>query len=808
MESARILAGRHHPARPPFFRNLGRRLNWLSARQLLTQIGFLALAAAVTVLLAFPTPVSYQVGDVSAHTIRADRGFRLVDQSATERERRQAAARVAPVFVLDDIQTAVLEDEAETVFRRGRELTVPPAAGTVPPPEASETRLPDLRALETMFYKTFNVPFESGAWEALVRLRFSAALERQVLSLAAEVMGQGLLDRPNPFSGRQPRAAAVVVLSSRREYTVPAAAGLLDTDAAGRFLEVRSRMLQARWNKDETALIAALAKGLMQPNLKPDGRETERRMEEARASAPVSYFNVRAGEVIVREGSVITPEAVEKIKGMGGPADWHAWFFRFLGLFLVLSVFFNVSVVLSPVVPKNRFQPLPVKEQAFLALLLMLVALLAHSGQTMSVSLAWDFDFIDARTVFYAMPITTVTMLTAIFFGTRKATFAALFAAVAAGAVSPAGERLTALLYCYNGAIAATWCLRNMNERGHLIPAAFWVMVVNCLTLFGLTLFNEAQWNLQTAYNFGAACLSGVLSAVVTSGLIPLIEAAFGFNTTLMLLELGNLDRPLLRELMLSAPGTYHHSVIVGAMVEAGAEAIGANPHLAKVGAYYHDIGKIKKPLYFVENQSGENRHDTLAPSMSALILIGHVREGAEIARENGLPRNLIDIVEQHHGTSLMAFFYHKAKEQRQEGQPEVNEGDYRYPGPRPRSKEAGLVMLGDICEAATRSLSEPTPAKIKNLVRQLVNQIFNDGQLEECSLTTREIAEVVNTFTTILIGIYHHRVAYPGGAKKPAAPDKPAAPGEARPAAGAKGEPVKEVYGHSPVEPTKVTTH
>jgi putative nucleotidyltransferase with HDIG domain len=272
---------------------------------------------------------------------------------------------------------------------------------------------------------------------------------------------------------------------------------------------------------------------------------------------------------------------------------------------------------------------------------------------------------------------------------------------------------------------------------------------------------------------------------------------AFGFNTNLKMLELGNLDRPLLRELMLSAPGTYHHSVTVGAMVEAAAEAIGVNPYVAKVGAYYHDIGKMKKPLYFVENQSGENRHDTLAPSMSALVLAGHVREGADLARDHQLPRNIIDIIEQHHGVSLMGYFHHKAKEQHHPGQPEVNEGDFRYPGPKPRSAEAGLVMLGDICEASTRSLAERTPAKIRNMVKSVVNQAFSDGQLDECDLKASEIAVVVNTFITILIGIYHQRVAYPGKKAPATAPLPPEG-----------GKPKEPAYAHLSVEPPKSTAH
>ena len=242
-----------------------------------------------------------------------------------------------------------------------------------------------------------------------------------------------------------------------------------------------------------------------------------------------------------------------------------------------------------------------------------------------------------------------------------------------------------------------------------------------------------------------------------------------GLTTNLKLMELGNLNRPILRDLMLAAPGTYHHSVVVGSMVEAAAEAIGANPHLARVGAYYHDIGKIKKPLYFIENQTGENKHETLTPTMSALVLTGHVKEGVDLAREHKLPKQVVDIVEQHHGTSLMSYFFHKAKESLGKSGQLVNEGDFRYPGPKPVSKEAGLVMLADICEAATRTLTDPTPLKIRELGRTLVNRVFDDGQLDSSDLILRDVTETIRVFTNILVGIYHHRIAYPGVTKEAA---------------------------------------
>jgi hypothetical protein len=230
------------------------------------------------------------------------------------------------------------------------------------------------------------------------------------------------------------------------------------------------------------------------------------------------------------------------------------------------------------------------------------------------------------------------------------------------------------------------------------------------------------------------------------------------------------MDQPLLQQLMVEAPGTYHHSIIVGNMVEAAAKSIGANSLLAKVAAYYHDIGKIKKPLYFIENQFDcENRHEKLAPSMSSLILIKHVKEGVELAKQHRLGKEIIDIIQQHHGKSFISFFYNKAMEARAKAQstkgsmlPPVTPDDYRYPGPKPQTKEAGLVMLADVVEAACRSLSEPTPARIQGLVNRLVNNIFSDGQLEECELTLKNLHQIAKHFNQILATVHHKRIEYP----------------------------------------------
>ena len=263
------------------------------------------------------------------------------------------------------------------------------------------------------------------------------------------------------------------------------------------------------------------------------------------------------------------------------------------------------------------------------------------------------------------------------------------------------------------------------------------------------------------------AVSGGLLTGILALGLIPIIETVFRYSSNTRILELLNLDQPLLKELMLVAPGTYHHSLVVGQMVEAAAQAIGANPFLAKAAAYYHDIGKIKKPAYFVENQfGGENKHEKLAPSMSSLILTAHVKDGVELARKQQLGDDICDIIQQHHGTCLISYFYTKARNQASDPN-KVNIDDYRYAGPRPQTKEAGLVLVADQVEAASKTLTDPTPARVQGMVQKIINNIFADGQLNECELTLKELNLIAKHCNKILSGIFHHRVLYPSPAEK-----------------------------------------
>jgi len=337
----------------------------------------------------------------------------------------------------------------------------------------------------------------------------------------------------------------------------------------------------------------------------------------------------------------------------------------------------------------------------------------------------------------------------------------AILASIVTGSLF--GNSFAIMVFVFMSGLAGAHWVRHVTERSSLFRAGLLLGMFNFMLIFALHLMTTRPFDLQLLYKLGFGFAGGLVAAVMVTGIVPLVESIFRYTTNIKLLELANMNNPVLRDLMIQAPGTYHHSIIVGNLAEAAAENIGVNPLMVRVAAYYHDIGKIKKPLYFIENIGGqENRHDKLAPSMSVLILMAHVKDGVEMARENRLGKALTDIIRQHHGTSMMKFFYDRAKSKADPEVEQINERDYRYPGPKPQTREAALIMLADVIEAASRTLSDPTPARIQGMVQKIINNIFIDGQLDECELTLKDIHNIAKSFNLVLGGIFHYRVDYP----------------------------------------------
>ncbi len=359
--------------------------------------------------------------------------------------------------------------------------------------------------------------------------------------------------------------------------------------------------------------------------------------------------------------------------------------------------------------------------------------------------------------LFYFIPVSIIPMLAVLLFNNLEiAYFLSLATCISLAFLSPA-EPFKVWFVLMSSCSGAILLVNQARKRAQVIRAG---VIAGVIQLIGLIFLEHLRIN--HAQRYPIILLNGLLSGVVTLGILPLFEYLLQTVTNISLLELADFNHPILQRMVLEAPGTYHHSLIVGNLADTACTVVGANGLLARIGAYYHDIGKLQKPEYFIENQDiKKNVHDELTPTMSKLIIMNHIKEGLELAKKYSLSPVLWEFIQRHHGNSLVYYFYRRALEGKEENQ-EVSEEGFRYPGPKPNTNETAIVLLADSVEAATRSLKTPTPDAIEDTVHKVINNKFIDGQLDECELTLKDIDKISSVFCKILVGIYHSRVNYP----------------------------------------------
>lgn len=465
--------------------------------------------------------------------------------------------------------------------------------------------------------------------------------------------------------------------------------------------------------------------------------------------------HIRKGEIVVRDGQVVTEGDLAKV-GLISAAlkDKSRWlpaigFFAFTAIFISAAVWFATRNI-------RKFSASP-KDLLLMGMVLTGVLILLRLSDAVSLVLK-TMSPGSADIYRYIIPVAVGPMLIRLLLNSEMALVFAAISSVLAGFYM--GGSLDAAAYTLIGGVVAAMGVRHCTHRSVVIKAGLILGAVNAAVIFTLMVSRGAPIAGDAVRIIVVGVLNGIATSVLAVGIAPALESAFQYTTNIRLLELSRMDHPLLKELAMRAPGTYHHSIVIGTLVEAAATSINANPLLARVAAYYHDIGKLKMPAYFIENITDENRHDKLSPSMSALILVNHIKEGVELAEEERLGAEIIDIIREHHGTSLITYFYQKAKSE--EGDVDIDETQYRYPGPKPQTKEAGLVMLADAIEAASKTIPDPTPDKIQWLTQKIVNKIFTDGQLDECELTLKDLHSITRSFNRVFAGIYHQRIDYP----------------------------------------------
>ncbi|MDH4206059.1 MAG: HD domain-containing protein [Desulfobacteraceae bacterium] len=732
-----------------------------------------ALLVAVTIIftiLLYPNLVikkySYKLGDVVTRDIKAAKNFLIEDKDATEASRKQAVDNVLTVYDHDvNITTKTNQkiknafDDLRATLETIKSIDSLKKSGTSSS-ESEEQKLIVHNLIwqkKADFEEKIGISVSDSDYKILELEAFSSDISNLISSILAEILDNGVVANKEILLKETDRGIILSDIKTKNEMLVYNLKHFYGLDQAKTMVKVIGNPILQNKTPDLRNLIVDFAQRLIQPNITLNRSETENRKKEAYSEVKPIFYKIKAGEMLLREGERVTKDQLLKLKIYQEGVKNEKVLTNCIGSALfILCILMTVYALCI----HNRPNLNNTKNLLFLASVLITFFFISSISESLAdyVSRYTPFS-ISADSISYGIPLAAGAMTTCLFLGIELAIPIAMLIAIGTAIIFK--NRFDIFIYFLLNSLMAAYWMQNCRERKVFIKAGLKLGLLNVILVTVIDVYIGGSTIFKLMWDWGFAFSGGVGAGIVTAGITPLVEIAFDYTTDIKLLELANLDQPILRRLMLEAPGTYHHSVIVGTMVEAAASEIGANPSLAKVCGYFHDIGKIKKPLYFIENQAdGVNRHDKLAPSMSSLILIAHIKDGVEIAKQNKLGHAIIETIRQSHGTSLIRYFYEKAKQLK--GEDGVNIDDFRYPGPRPQTREAGLVMLADAVEAASRTLSNPTPTRIKGLVQNLINRIFSDGQLDNCELTLKDLHNIAKSFNKILNGIYHHRIEYP----------------------------------------------
>ncbi len=506
---------------------------------------------------------------------------------------------------------------------------------------------------------------------------------------------------------------------------------------------------------------------LFEPNYIFDSEKTKEKIENALNSVEVSYLRKKSGEIIVRKGERVNEIAYKFIEAQNKILRKNITLRRILANLLILTLLTFLGYRLTRI-----YRQKIAKEKEFIFPLIMAantLGIIVIKGSIFVFGLverSLQFQsLLQNGIIFFAVPFVFPVSLTAVLVDGISALIVSFFITVLIILLTAGNIKL--VLFTIFSSISVIYLLRKTTRSSSLMLASLVLGIFNFIIAFFILFYYG--YNISLSFLVGLLIIT-VVGSVFTGGLVstfsPMFESFFNIVSDMKLSELASMDNQLLKELSMSAPGTYQHSVRVANLAEAAAQRIGANSLLVKVGAYYHDIGKIKKPEYFIENlrQGEENKHIRLAPKISALILKNHVKDGVDMAEEYGLPEEIINFIKEHHGTKLMSFFYNKALSMAEENGEEIQEEEYRYPGPKPTSKETAILMIADAIEAASRTLNFPvSPGKIQHLVERIVKDVIDDGQLSDSNLTFSELSEIKKSFVENLAASFHSRIDYPG---------------------------------------------
>lgn len=715
------------------------------------------------------------VGDVAPADIKSPISFQMVDKAASEEKRKLAEESIPPIFDYDPNTYESLINRVYRSFRRMRREIK--SIRWPSNPAQREQEIKDFAQHKPAFEKELGIEISHRSFEWLTENRFAAPFENILIRALVKWSSRRIMDGQSAQFANNDAPLLVRVVGSGRdggeEFTlrreeVHDVKKLSDFDLDG-ILGVE------RLSPRDKRAALDLAHLLIVPNLTFNRQETlERRGRASESVLPVQVA-IKKGQTIVSAGSVIQPLQVGLISELNSlRSSKHTDFVSIVVAFLfmiLVTVFFSYLRRAS----SNKLN-VGLKDIYAMGTVVMLIVVMTKGYMLITDALLSTKGApIPATSLLFAAPVAAGPMLVGLMITAGEIVWLfTIFMAITLAFMVDPNFNFIFLLVTAIGGIAAARGVHSCTKRNDIYWAGVRTGLVNASVLAVITFLQPGEHSLLTllTWNIPLGFLGGMLSSFIAMALIPLFETVFNYTTDVKLLELSSLNHPLMKDMIVKAAGTYHHSLVVGSMCEAAAEEIGANPLLAKVMAYYHDIGKMEHAHYFIENQRpGQNPHDHISPHMSKTVLIAHVKDGAEMGHKAKLGPPIIDGILQHHGTTLISYFYNKALEEQDEDIDTVHEEDFRYPGPKPQFKEAALLMLADSIEAAARSLDEPTPGRLTSLVRNIIQSKFLDGQLEECDLTLSDLSIIEESYRRVILGIYHQRIDYPTTHQTPRLP-------------------------------------
>ena len=711
----------------------------------------LVLAYIISYAPTRPLP-KLQVGEIAPADIDSPIDLTAEDTETTAERKSQAEEAVLPVYIFDTDAFPNSEESIRQAFEAGQAWLRNPASRQ------------NVAELEKTLAEQLGLDVPASDLEALAREKFSAELEDTLISLIGKISAKGIVVSKSLFIRRESERGFVLLRGPGSEQVEKVEDVLELREARQLFAaEVDKLAIPGRQKR----LLDRLADTFLVPNVAYDKVETDKKRERAAAQVETVYYRIKKGKVIIRKGDEASLDTLKWIDLINHHLKLaRGWTRNFAGTFLLFGlIFIGLWYYLKSLLKSRPALRIFAMMGIVLVVGLLTYKLGAYIGGVLSEKPVLSVAS-DAEVYRYAFPYQFGVLLFAFLTTNSISLIFCILNSLLVGYLFQINYILT--IFSFMGGLAAIYGIKYYQKQKRTSTLKAGLLVVAPINIFLILTFSLIREIPGSVSLFLAEALMGVvggaLSGAIGFVLLPLTENVFGFVTQTKLLELTNSDLPIFRQMAIEAPGSYHHSLIVATLAEKAAEEIGLDSMLVKAGALYHDIGKIKRPDYFIENMSrNPDLHKDMTPSLSTLVIVNHVKEGAEIAKKLKLPKKIRDMVEQHHGSSLVRFFYHKAKETYDPEMQEIEEESYRYPGPAPQSKESALVMLADSVEAASRSLKSPSKENLKRVIIEIFENYLQDGQLDDSDFSLRELRAIASSFHGTLYTIYHPRVDYPG---------------------------------------------